>query len=426
MGGYSGRDLPEAASENPQLDHKLLGYLAVPFSDGVDILANGYIASAEWDKRVPPPGQTKCHTSRKNIPFTAKSEDPKKDSRQEAVNRMVMSRPAERYCLCLEIKKEPILADTGRIHPEWIVEGLNGGTEIQLPAAANQVLDKKFITDGVFQNRCFEDYEGIGCPCCGQAIVESTDPQAPSLSQRTKVGAAVYGCPAAAEGLKPGLPFFMVSPCTTPVCLKAMQDRQERLNKSPTRTLYHACSRETANAIRQGGGKLRRGREGVAGGGIYLAHTCRECWWKSEDAPGETKGPGALIRWWKKKGTPGWQEDGIAILEIVVQMGKEHQGNRWPAVKTFRDLQSEPGGPYDSVVIDRGLTGFPVPPPPVKAISTVPDPDAEFPTGTMLATRIEDVTGVVQRHPGYEFVIYSWDQVLSICEVPLAQRDPLP
>jgi hypothetical protein len=81
------------------------------------------------------------------------------------------------------------------------------------------------------------------------------------------------------------------------------------------------------------------------------------------------------------------------------------------AVEQYRsDAATEPvGGPYDSVILDRGDTGYPVPSPPVRG------------------TRLEDLP-VGQRtnanmHAGYEFIVYSWDQARVLREVP---RDPVP
>lgn len=107
-------------------------------------------------------------------------------------------------------------------------------------------------------------------------------------------------------------------------------------------------------------------------------------------------------------------------------MGREFNAPEWKGDATFASLLHEDDGPYDSVVLDRGSTGFPVPDPPV--IKATVERCDKHEAGTLLSTRIEDViTGKAQgMHPGYEFVVYSWDQVLSVREVPFDRIDPPP
>lgn len=391
-------------------DDRLLGYLATPLEDGVDILSKGYVASMAWGRREPPPGHDKCHTSRKEVPFS--------ETRPEAVARMLKFRSTCKYALLLEIRRTPDSSEHAD-DPDRIDDAQLTCRGIRLRAEDGQVLHRKFIHTGEFLSR---DHQGQPCPFCQEEPLIDLDPAAPDAALRRSVGVAVYACPSASPALLGlDIPFFLASPCSREACLVAMQARQKRLCEGAVRTLYHACSRHTASKIRMCGGKFLRGSHGAAGGGIYFAHTPRECWWKAED-------DGGPRRWWEARKQPEWRRDGYAFLECTVQTGRELQTGAWATHLTFKDLL-----PYDSVVLDRGHTGYPVPDPPVIK-ETVDGGYRHYSTGsmlaagTMLATRVEDVIAGKARytHPGYEFIVYSWDQVLSIRELPHEEIDPPP
>lgn len=187
---------------------------------------------------------------------------------------------------------------------------------------------------------------------------------------------------------------FLCSPCTNPECLVKMRDRSRRLEEGATLELFHKTNKRTAVLLKTTSrGRMLRGdtfqKGGAAGGGIYLGHTPRECSWKYE-APGET-----------------------VTFKCRVKMGAslmcsaECEG---PMEEMFRHLQNLEEGPFDSVILDRSAKNgappvFPVPKAPVRG------------------TRIEDLTVGEKLHPGYEFVVYSWDQVEVVCEV---EEDPVP
>jgi len=404
------------SSEPPgqHYDRSLLGYLSVPYEDAKDIVHKGYIASMEWDRRVPPPGHDYCHTSRKEVPYSK--------TRIEAVERMLAFKDKCKYAQLLEIHKTPdpreYHEDSDRIDDHQLT-----WSGIRLKEADKQVLHKKFIYDGGFFSR---GHCGVPCPFCREQPFINPDPAVPDESLRRRVGVAVFACPAASPGLDElNIPFFLASPCSRERCLVEMQQRQMRLSQGNKRTVYHACGRATANEIQKCGGKFLRGSEGEGGGGIYFAHTPRECWWKAEDDGGYGKGMGAVRRWWAARDEHGWDQNGYAFLECEVMMGRELEASDAVHDMTFKDLQHKEGGPYDSVVLDRGHTGYPVPSPPV--VKETVD-GGWHPRGTLLSTRIEDVNEgrAESTHPGYEFVVYSWDQVLIIRELPHEEIDPPP
>eukprot|EP00930_Biecheleria_cincta_P089791 TRINITY_DN79128_c0_g1_i1.p1 TRINITY_DN79128_c0_g1~~TRINITY_DN79128_c0_g1_i1.p1 ORF type:complete len:385 (+),score=60.61 TRINITY_DN79128_c0_g1_i1:90-1244(+) len=375
-------------------DDRVVGYLAVPFVDSEEILKFGYICSAEAGSRVNPPGATKCHTSRDKVPFS-------KD-RTDAVKAMRKYRKSEKFSALLEIRK---VAADGDVMPYEIREG-----DGKIILGPDRKLDAKFLSDGTFLVRGAGDYAGVGCPLCNKAIDGVTcEPGCEGMpAVRGKVGMAIYVGDA-----------FMVSPCPTTACIEAQQERQDRLDGGPRYTLYHACSRATADKIKSCGGKFLRGAGGAGGGGIYFAHTVRETWWKAEDGTLFGSGSGAPKMWLKAKGRSGWTEQDYVFFEVEVKMGKIYEGTRHEKNVTFRDLVHKDGGPYDSCILDRAQTGYPVPAAPVCAATA---------DGTMLSTREEDVASgkASNLHGGYEFIVYSWDQVRIIRELPFAEIDPPP
>merc|ERR1719401_3405690 len=115
----------------------------------------------------------------------------------------------------------------------------------------------------------------------------------------------------------------------------------------PKMTLYHACSRDTAKLIQGKGGKMIRGVGGAGGGGIYLAHTARECEWKAEiKVDGSYKG---ILKRFKESSTQ------VAVLECEVKLGNMLLGGR-KEKHVFGELLNNG---YDSCILDRGETGYP-------------------------------------------------------------------
>lgn len=154
---------------------------------------------------------------------------------------------------------------------------------------------------------------------------------------------------------------FMCSPCPNDACKKAQEERQQRLEGTET-TKFHQTSVAVAQEIRQSG-KMIRGGGGAAGKGIYLADGVDQTEWKTEHH-------GVVLRCEVKLGH---------VKEL-----KQHDKNPVPC--TFAELVQER---YDSVKIDRGA---------------VPNgPHKGQPSGD-------------------EYVVYSWDQVRVIEEIPRVRR----
>lgn len=140
------------------------------------------------------------------------------------------------------------------------------------------------------------------------------------------------------------------------------------------------------------------------GGGLYFAHTPRETEWKREVGGDDI----TVLKCSVKMGNyleglrafgPG---SGVTFRSLVQKLdGGSYAVEKFQSEHASRPLQ----GPYDSVILDRGETGYPV-------------PDAPVPR-----TRREDLSPGDNEHPGYEFIVYSWDQVTVEAEVP---RDPVP
>lgn len=156
---------------------------------------------------------------------------------------------------------------------------------------------------------------------------------------------------------------FVCSPCPNESCKGAQRQRQERLKDGQIRTLYHQTDQETAKEIKKSG-KMIRGSGGAGGGGIYLAESARETEWKAE-------------------------HHGV-VLECEVRLGTvknvvQHDKKKHP--RTFAELQQER---FDSVKLDRGFV----------------------PKGMPHAGE----------RSGDEYVLYSWDQVKVLREVPRVKR----
>lgn len=154
---------------------------------------------------------------------------------------------------------------------------------------------------------------------------------------------------------------FMCSPCPNDACKKAQEERQRRLEGTET-TKFHQTGAAVAQEIRQSG-KMIRGGGGAAGKGIYLADRVDQTEWKTE-------------------------HHGV-VLKCEVKLGrvkelKQHDKN--PVPVTFAELAQEK---YDSVKIDRGTVQS--------------GPHKGQPSGD-------------------EYVVYSWDQVRVIEEVPRERR----
>jgi hypothetical protein len=141
-----------------------------------------------------------------------------------------------------------------------------------------------------------------------------------------------------------------------------MQDRQRSLDAGGKTILYHQTSEAAAKQIMASGGKMLRGSYGIAGAGIYFAQT-----------PKMTEHKALSL--------------GV-VLECEVKLGNQKQlGRAADHTMTFKKLSQEG---YHSVVVDRGEQGFPVP----KVVNEVAS--------------------------GYEWIVYSWDQVKARRVVPRA------
>jgi len=106
-----------------------------------------------------------------------------------------------------------------------------------------------------------------------------------------------------------------------------MDARQRRLEEGPTLLLYHQTSEQNASEILRTG-RMFRGKDGLAGGGIYFAATPRETHAKAH-----------------QKGV---------ILEAQVQLGNVRQVQDQLPGATFRGLQNEG---FDSVCILKRQSG---------------------------------------------------------------------
>lgn len=157
--------------------------------------------------------------------------------------------------------------------------------------------------------------------------------------------------------------FFMCTPCEGAGCREVQQQRHERLRASNARILYHQTSRSTADLIKEKG-KLIRGGGGAAGAGVYFADSVMATEWKAE-------------------------HHGV-VLKCEVQLGQSHhvvQHDKKDVPLTFAKLADLS---CDSVVIDRGFV-------------PAGRPHAGEPSGS-------------------EYVVYSWDQVKILGEVPRQRR----
>jgi len=368
-GGYAGSSPPPAETGTVCYDDNVIGYLAVPSEEAEDILRRGYVLSMEWNKRVPPPNapmpliaeQPICHTRRREVPF---SKEP-----AEAVQQLRKWREKVEFTTVLQLLR--VSKDGARLPSDQFEDGAVS----VLPDPVTNILDKKFIDAAVVMSRGVSDYQGVPCPFCGQNLDGLEE-------KRGKVGLSVFVRNA-----------FMVVPCPNEKCKQMQQDRQDRLDGMPKMKLYHACSREVADLIRSSGGKMIRGCTGAGGAGMYFAHSQRETEWKAEIKEG-----GSMVGLLNKF-KPNSKR--VVVLEIEAKLGNMHLGKR-DEQKSFKDLIRSG---YDSCVLDRGETGYPG--------NTVPD--------APVSINGKSVMGGT--HPGYEFVIYSWDQVKVLGEV---QRDPVP
>lgn len=140
-----------------------------------------------------------------------------------------------------------------------------------------------------------------------------------------------------------------------------------------------------------------RGGGGMGGGGIYLAHTPRETEWKAEIKGSSKEGNATVhLNMFKPESTR------VVVLEVEAKLGNMYLGNKDEPDMAFAKLLADG---YDSCVLDRGKTGY---------------PDDKVPEAPVNINGRSVMEGT---HPGYEFVVYSWDQVRVVREVP---RDPLP
>eukprot|EP00929_Paragymnodinium_shiwhaense_P054269 TRINITY_DN2718_c0_g1_i1.p1 TRINITY_DN2718_c0_g1~~TRINITY_DN2718_c0_g1_i1.p1 ORF type:complete len:373 (+),score=69.40 TRINITY_DN2718_c0_g1_i1:43-1161(+) len=237
----------------------------------------------------------------------------------------------------------------------------------------SKILDPKHLFEDIIVTRSHRADE-TPCPFCG------TVP--PPDLHREQIGLARY------RHSGDGKFFFLGCDC----CEDRWAERQDRLNKGLTLTLYHATSRKIADLI-QRTGKMRRGDDGNAGGGIYFAETRRETEWKA------------------LKGDPS-SDDSRIVLKCEVQLGHvreefhksetglipeltgitfaqmmQFSGNKVVSVekdnKTAKEVTNDPG-PKDSVYLKRGMSKY--------------------------------------GKSGDEIIVYSWDQVKVLGEVP---RDKL-
>jgi len=357
------------ADDTVSFDPNVIGFLAVDAADGKDITSRGYVCSIckTQNKREPPPGQDTCHTSRNKVPYATNPVD--------AVANFRKHRPNVDYTTVLQLLRKA--KDGSELPADQVLK------DKILPDTDTFVLDKKFIDTAVVMERGPADYEGTPCPICGDELTgKKGEVGKVGLYGRGKVGLYAF--------IKNA---FMVTPCEKDTCIQMQVDRQKRLDTMPKMKLYHACSRDIAELIKGKGGKMIRGVGGAGGGGIYLAHTVRECEWKAEiKLAGEYKGQ---LKKFKASNTQ------VAVLEVEAKLGNMYLGSRNES-KNFGELLQTG---FDSCILDRAGTGYPD--------NKVPD----------APVNIDGKSVMGGTHPGYEFVVYSWDQVKVLREVP---RDPVP
>jgi len=119
-------------------------------------------------------------------------------------------------------------------------------------------LEPKHLKRGTFMTRGAKEYEGVNCPICNKAIVDSAD--------RGRVGNHTY--------ISGG---FKVVPCDNEECHGMQVERQQRLEKGRHLWLYHITDESSALLIQQAGGKMIRGKSGNVGGGIYFGTSPKDC-----------------------------------------------------------------------------------------------------------------------------------------------------
>jgi len=283
-----------------------------------------------------------------------------------------------------------VILEVHGVPAEWIQERAENSVHIKTTDrkatdhGEKVWLKPQYLREGKAIIRDAMDFTGASdnCMFCGTKLTDQA-----LIDMRRSVGEAVFTGTA-----------FMCSPCTNEECVSKMTARSQRLLDGETMELFHRTSKEVARSLRETThGKMIRGdfynKAGAAGGGIYFGHTVRECMWKAE---------------------PKAKDDEKVTLKCRVWMGKsklcKYKYDDADKSAMFRRLVTHPDGPFDSVILDRAAKGakeptFPVPPAPVKG------------------TRIEDIAIGDPLHPGYEFVVYSWDQVDVLEEVA---EDPVP
>lgn len=276
---------------------------------------------------------------------------------------------------------ESELIEVHHVPKDWVCQDPNDprGVHITTPDSKDGLmwLKPEYLRTGHAVTRDAAEYDGKMCMFCNSAE---------HLDRTFNVGEARFIGTA-----------FMCSPCKNPVCVSKMEDRTARLMKGEVRELFHRADKTVANSLRGATkGKMIRGdfynKAGAAGGGIYFGHTARECTWKSE-APGFDK---VTFKCKVSLGTPKMTDYKYCPDNLTKEM--------------FRQLVTHEDGPFDSVILDRAAKNgvpatFPVPPAPIRG------------------TRLEALDIGEKLHPGYEFVVYSWDQVQVLEEVP---EDPVP
>jgi len=272
--------------------------------------------------------------------------------------------------------EELVVLEVYNVPPEWIqlkdgrVDKIKPTDKKEVDGEDKVWLKPQYLRDAICCARLPERYSHTKCMFCGSDTHLDKD-------KLGKIGEARFKGEA-----------FLCSPCTKDECVREMKQRSKRLNDGPILTLFHKTSKIVANQI-EGAchGRFLRGdyfdKDGAAGGGIYFGHTARECSWKYE-----AKGAETVTYKCKVKMGRTLESARTCKAGSIPGTGKPNE--------MFRNLLQHPDGPYDSVTLDRAAKGskpkvYPVPPPPVKG------------------TRIEDIAVGEPVHPGYEFVIYSWD-----------------
>lgn len=217
---------------------------------------------------------------------------------------------------------------------------------------------------GVAKTRTEHLVEKVPCPMCGNAIDDGED--------RANVGKSRYQIDS------DGNIYYYGTEC----CDDAWKDRQRRLEQGKRMTLYHQTSREHADKI-IASGKMLRGSHGNAGGGIYLAETKKETQWKA-------------------------LQHGV-LLECEVQLGairEEYHASETDLIAelmkiTFAEMMQFPGNDIETVDDDNK--------------TKITKTNSKGPKDSIYLKR-----GMSQHgKSGHEVIVYSWDQVLSVKEVPL-------